>query len=184
MEFLEEKLLAVVTNAGLDAAINADDLGLKVQVSHIAFGDATNRRYNATASQTSLRRERVRIPVLGGEDISPTEIMVQGLLDTGPQFNINEVGFYDEDGTLIVVWANADFTLATKTPGIPFAMALNLALAGIPPGSVTLNVSGPSINLTLLGSISQIAADFMLTWRVMADGIIKESKPRILQKWR
>lgn len=181
-----EALMPVITNRGLAAAIDADELGIQARVSHIAFGDAggSSGRYSPSVAQNALVRERVRIPVGGGDVVGPTEISLQGLLDTGPTFNINEVGFFLDDGTLLAIWADPETSLATKTAGVPLAVAYNLALAGIPPGSITLNISGPSVNLTVTGPIAQIAADFMLTWRVMADNIIRDSTPIIFAKWR
>lgn len=184
MEFSNEKLIAVTTDAGLDAAIDARNEGIEARISHIAFGDAANNRYKAYPAQTQLARERVRVPIAGGERIGRFEFMVQALLDTGPEFNINEVGFFLDDGTMIAIWADKDFTLAVKSIGTEIAIAYNIALAGIPPGSVTLNISGPSVNLTIIRPIAQTAADFMRTWRRMVQTDVRELTPTFENIWR
>lgn len=181
-----EALMPVITNRGLAAAIDADELGIQARVSHIAFGDAggSSGRYSPSVAQNALVRERVRIPVGGGDVVGPTEISLQALLDTGPTFNINEVGFFLNDGTLLAIWADPETSLATKTAGVPLAVAYNLALAGIPPGSITLNISGPSVNLTIVGPLAQTAASFMRTWRRMVQSDNEQFTPQILKKWR
>lgn len=143
-----DALTPLITNGGLTALINAENDGVEGAVSFIAFGDANEQLYEPTATQTTLRHEIVRVPVAGGERAGPFEIIVEALLDEGPSFTINEVGFLLEDGTLLAVWASPSTSLAFKTADIPLAISYNLALAGIPPGSLTLNVSGPNFNLT------------------------------------
>ena len=101
------------------------------------------------------------MPVGGGEKAGPFEIVVEALLDTGLGFTINEVGFVLDDGTLLAVWADPNISLAYKTAGVPLAVSYNLALAGIPPGSLTLNISGPSVNLTIVGQLAQFSAEIV-----------------------
>jgi hypothetical protein len=181
-----EALIPVVTDDGLQHLINADNNGLQGKVAHIAFGDGGSSQgsYEPDVAQTALRRERVRIPVAGGERIGPFEIMVQGLLDTGPTFNVNEVGFVLDNGTFLSIWSTPGRTLFQKSEGVPVAVAYNLALSGIPAGSIALNVSGPSVNLSVVGPIAQTAASFMLTWRRMVQSDVDQFTPKILKKWR
>lgn len=181
-----EALIPVVTDDGLQHLINAENSGLTGKIAHIAFGDAGSSQggYEPDVAQTALRRERVRIPVAGGARLGPFEIMVQGLLDTGPTFNINEVGFVLEDGTFLSFWSIPGRTLLQKSEGVPLAVALNLALSGIPAGSIDLNISGPSVNLTIIGPIAQTAADFMRTWRRMVQTENRDLIPTFIKKWR
>lgn len=181
-----DALIPVVTDDGLQHLINAENNGLQGKITHIAFGDGGSSQgsYEPDVAQQELIRERVRIPVAGGIRISPFEIMVQGLLDVGPTFNVNEVGFILEDGTLLSVWSSPGRTLFQKSEGVPVAVAYNLALSGVPAGSITLNVSGPSVNLTIVGPIAQTAASFMRTWRRMVQSDVDQFTPQILKKWR
>lgn len=74
--------------------------------------------------QTTLQNERVQVPIDGGERAGPFEIIVEALLDEGPSFPINEVGFILGDGTLLAVWANPDILLAYKTTGVLLVVSL------------------------------------------------------------
>lgn len=181
-----DALIPIITNAGLQATINASEDGVEAKITHIAFGDAGGNagRYNASATQTGLVRERVRIPVGGGQRVSPFEIAIEALLDTGPTFTINEVGFVLEDGTFLAIWASSEFSLAVKTAGIPMALVYNLALSGIPPGSVNISISGPNVNISIVGPIASTAANFMRTWRRMVQSDNEQFLPIIQKKWR
>lgn len=156
-----DALIPKITDAGLEALLNANNTGVDAAISHIAFGDANGVRYTPNTYQAALKRERVRVPIGGGEKAGPFEIIVEALLDTGPSFTINEVGFVLDDGTMLAIWADPAISLAYKTAGVPLAVSYNLALAGIPPGSLTLNISGPSVNLSITGPIAQLSAEII-----------------------
>lgn len=179
-----EALIPKITDAGLEALLNANSTGVDASVSHIAFGDAGGERYEPNQFQTTLKNELVRIPIGGGEKAGPFEIIVQGLLDTGPTFTINEVGFILSDGTLLAIWAEPNKSLAYKTAGIPLAVAYNLALKSIPPDSLTLNVSGPSVNLTIVGPIAQTATEVIRLQRRAVESENARLIPQIQSKWR
>lgn len=181
-----DALIPIITNVGLQRTINADNDGVEARISHIAFGDAGGNanRYDATRQQTELVRERARVAIGGGERINSFEIAVEALLDTGPTFNINEIGFVLDDGTFLAIWASSEFSLAVKTAGIPLAVVYNLALSGIPPGSVNINISGPNVNISIVGPIASTAASFMRTWRRMVQSDIDQFLPIITNKWR
>lgn len=179
-----EALIPRITDAGLEALLNANNTGVDAAISHIAFGDANDERYVPSAFQTALRNERARVPVGGGEKAGPFEIIVEALLDQGPSFTINEVGFILDDGTLLAIWADPDVSLAYKTAGVPLAVSYNLALAGIPPGSLTLNVSGPNVNLTLIGPIAQMSAEIIRLQRRVVESENARLIPEIQSTWR
>ncbi len=140
-------------------------------------------RYAPNAYQIALIRERARAPVGGGEKAGPFEIVVEALLDTGPGFTINEVGFVLDDGTLLAVWADPNISLAYKTAGVPLAVSYNLALAGIPPGSLTLNISGPSVNLTIVGQLAQFSAEIVRLQRRAVESENAHLIPEIQSRW-
>lgn len=181
-----DALIPIITNAGLEATINASEDGVEAKITHIAFGDAGGNanRYDAIATQTELVRERVRIPVGGGQRVSPFEIAIEALLDSGPTFTINEIGFVLEDGTFLAIWASSEFSLAVKTAGIPMALVYNLALSGIPPGSVTINISNPNINILVAGPLAQFGAEIIRLQRRAVESENARLIPEITSTWR
>jgi len=179
-----DALIPKITDAGLEALLNAHSTGVDAAISHIAFGDANGNRYTPNTYQTTLVRERARVPIGGGEKAGPFEIIVEALLDEGPSFTINEVGFILDDGTLLAVWADPDISLAYKTAGVPLAVSYNLALAGIPSGSLTLNVSGPNVNLSIVGPIAQMSAEIIRLQRRAIETENARLIPEIQTMWR
>lgn len=154
-----------ITNAGLSAIFNASNTGLEGYISHVAFGDGSGGSYQPTGTETALRREKARVAIGGGERETPTQIMIQGVLDEAPQFWIREVGFFLNDGTLFAVWSEVDASsgndvlMAYKKDGVPFIFAYGLALSGVPANSVNVQISGPAVNVVFDREFALIIAN-------------------------
>jgi len=174
-------LVPKITDAGLRAIINAQADGLEARISHVALGDA--KGYVPSGSETALRRERVRVPIGGGERIAPHELRVEAIVDDGPSFWVREVGFVLEDGTLFAVWSDPDTPLAYKTAGVPLALAYYLALQGVPPDSVNITISGPTVNLTVDGPIIALAASVIALQRRVVATEVARLTPEIEAMW-
>lgn len=179
-----DALIPVLTNVGLAALIQATNDGVEGRLSHIAFGDGGGSNYQPSASQTELINERARVPIAGGQRAGNAEIQVQALLDSGPTFQVREVGFILDDGTFLAIWGNANQTLTTKTSGVPLAVTYNLALAGIPPGSLNLSLTLPSLNLTIAGPLAQLVAEIIRLQRRIVESENLRLIPIIQTTWR
>ena len=176
-------LVPKITDGGLRALINAQNDGLEARISHVALGDAKGTGYVPTGGETALRRERVRVPIGGGERISPHERRVEAIVDGGPSFWVREVGFVLEDGTLFAVWSDPDTPLAYKTAGVPLALAYYLALQGVPPDSVNITISGPTVNLTVDGPIIALATSVIALQRRVVATEVARLTPEIEAMW-
>lgn len=148
-----------ITNAGLGAVFNETNNGLEAWISHVAFGDGAGNSYAPTGTETQLKREKVRVAIGGGGREAPTQILVQGVLDEGPEFWVREVGFFLNDGTLLAVWSEPGTLLIHKTDGVPFVFAYGLALKGVPANSVNVQISGPAVNVVFDKEFALIAAN-------------------------
>ena len=176
-------LVPKITDEGLRAIINAQADGLEARISHVALGDAKGTGYVPTGSETTLKRERVRVPIGGGERIAPHELRVEALVDDGPSFWVREVGFVLEDGTLFALWSDEQTPLAYKTAGVPLAIAYYLALQGVPPDSVNVTVSGPTVNLTVDGPIITMATSIIALQRRVLQTEVARLLPQINTMW-
>lgn len=177
-------LIPKTMNGGLTAMINVKNTGLENAITHVAFGDANGSGYAPDQSQTALVNERARTPIGGGERAGPFEIIVEALLDTGPTFDIYEVGFVLADGTLLAIWSDPNFALLVKTIGIPLAVSYNLALTSIPADTLTLNISGPSVNLTIAGPLASFGASLMRHTRRITASDVDRLIPTFSNQWR
>ena len=176
-------LIPKITDAGLRALINAQNDGLEARINHIALGDANGTGYVPTGSETALKRERVRVPIGGGERIAPHELRVEAIVDDGPSFWVREVGFVLENGTLFALWSDEQTPLAYKTAGVPLALAYYLALQGVPPDSVSVTVSGPAVNLTVDGPIIALATSIIALQRRAVATEVARLTPEIEAMW-
>lgn len=129
---------AVITQAGLNAAVSADSSGIKITVTHIGAGTAG---YTPTRNRTALSQEVVRVPVAGGQKVSDTQWHLTAEF-TSHEFAAREVGFYLEDGTLFAVWSHPSNVLFHKTELGRIVQAFDLVLEAVPAQSITVNTSG------------------------------------------
>jgi len=148
----------VITESGISALFNATHTGLEAELAVVALGDVSWAPDNTAAG---LQNERERIHVAGGTRVAWNQIHVTALSDSALEYEVREVAFYLEGGTLFAVWSdpqlNSGITgasassfgmLAHKLPDLNLLIAFDLILDGCPPDS--LSVSVPEQNLSLL----------------------------------
>ncbi|KAJ31558.1 phage tail protein [Sulfitobacter pontiacus] len=78
--------------------------GSQVAITHVALGDGNGASYNGDFAQTSLRRERVRVPIERRHIVSPSAWRVKAEFGADTlAFDVREAGFFDADGDLIAL---------------------------------------------------------------------------------
>lgn len=80
-----------------------------VAITHIALGDGLGANYAPAFDATALKREKVRLPIEKRHLIDTKSWRV--VTEFGPEteaFAVREIGFFDEDGDLIALWAGLD----------------------------------------------------------------------------
>ena len=73
-------------------------------------------------------------------------------------FWVREVGFYLEDGTLFAVYSEPDKALAYKSPEVDLLLAFDLALTGVPSGSVNIIDQGVDLNILIAPELARMAS--------------------------
>lgn len=170
-------LMPVITDAGLAAIFNAEQTGVKAQVTQIALG---NQSYTAHKTQTHLRQERDRINVSGGKRVNDHQIHISALADSDKEFWVKEVGFYLGDGTLFAVWSD-DQPLAYKSKNVPLLLAFDLALSALPANSIEIITGTDNLNILIDAEFAVLATaqiDRMKTEVKYAIAEIENSKQR------
>lgn len=129
-----------ITDAGRNAAINADNLGVKVKLAYVGFGTG---QYNPTGSEVALFNELARVPATGAMKPAPNQLRLTGAWqDNVIDSEIGEIGFFTDDGVLFAVWSRASGgPLGYKTAGVDFVIFTDLAFDGIPEGSIEVIVN-------------------------------------------
>jgi len=153
-------LTPVITDAGLQAAFNANNTGIAAEITHIALGD---NGYAPTTGQVSLQHEVVRIPIADGSPVVATQIHLTALASGALQFWVKEVGFYLADGTLFAVWSDPAQTLAYKAANVDLLLAFDLSIAAIPAGSITVQGTGQNLSLYYADELAHMAIAHLTT---------------------
>ncbi|WP_281559408.1 phage tail protein [Thalassomonas sp. RHCl1] len=147
-------LTPTITEAGLQALFNAQSNGLQAQISAIALGDSA---YTPQQNRTALTSEKNRIKISSGTLVSPTQLHMSVIDDSNKTFWVREVGFYLDDGTLFAVYSEPDKTLAYKSPEVDLLLAFDLALSGVPAGSVNIIDQGVDLNILIAPELAKMA---------------------------
>lgn len=149
-----------ITDDGLEAAFREDASGLGCVFSHIAIGTGlAQTSYAPTGIETTLRAEFARAAISSGERIGPAEIVLQALIDGPGDGAVREVGLFLSDGTLFGVWSGAP--LGAKGPGVPFLFAATVKLEGIPLDRITIQTSGPTVNIMIVSPFALLSAELI-----------------------
>lgn len=146
------------TNAGLAELISAKNAGIKGAIKYIAAGD---RSYTPQTGQTALQRERQRVEIVDYEEISLTQLRM-GAKFTGPlEYEVREIGFYLESGTLLAVYSVPNTLLTYKSANSSWIQKFTLDISPLPTGSVTVVVGTENLNLMMTEEIAAAAAAFI-----------------------
>ncbi|WP_105168556.1 phage tail-collar fiber domain-containing protein [Pseudoalteromonas sp. T1lg23B] len=135
----------IITQAGLNAAVNAKTSDIKIQISHVAVG---TKGYEPTREQVALKALKNKVPVTGGKNIAKGQLHVTAKFSSDAEYAVREVGFYLSDGTLFAVWSHPSDVLFYQTPLAQVIQGFDLVLSAVPIDNITVNNSG-DLNLFL-----------------------------------
>ncbi|MGY3887192.1 phage tail protein [Aeromonas aquatica] len=139
-----QALRPVVTDKGLEKALDAATLGKPAKVTHIGISNIAG---TTTSAQTTLPGELYRMEVADGKKVSAHQINISGLIDdTRPSADIYGIGFYLEDATLFAVY-HQKTPLLNHTAGTTLLVAMDLVMGNIPADSVTVESTGADLAL-------------------------------------
>lgn len=161
-------ITTLITDAGLAAAINAADQGLKLNLTHIAVGDG---QVEPTTASTALSNELERIEILSGAAVDPATLVVSGVLQSATTYRIHEIGIIAEDGTLVAV-GYRELGIVEKAAGIEYPIQFSMPLTALPTDSVTATAE-LNLDLAFLGPIASLTASVADMQRRAIDREIK-----------
>ncbi len=136
---MSSDFLAVITQAGLNAAVSAAASGIDAEITQIgvsATGFTPNR------NTTALPNEILRVSIAGGSDVTGNQAHLTAVFDGETTFAARSVGFYLRDGTLFAVWSHPSNVLFYKTSTGRVVQSFDLLLDAVPAGSVTIYAEG------------------------------------------
>ncbi|WP_353571127.1 phage tail protein [Candidatus Albibeggiatoa sp. nov. BB20] len=108
-------VIPTITDAGLQAAFNADNDGIDLKITAVGL---SSQSFAPTQGMTSLQGEIERFPVKNGLRATDTQVNLTVIVDGNNEYWIKAIGFYLEDGTLFAVWSNpSPYANITYGPG-------------------------------------------------------------------
>lgn len=143
------------TSAGLAELVNAKNQGLKGAIKWIAAG---SRSYVPSAEQTALLREEQRELIADYEDLSQTQLRMGTVFKGELEYEVREVGFFLESGTLLAVYSQPNTLLAYKSASTSWVQKFTLDISPLPTDSVTIIAGADNINLLLAEELAGLAA--------------------------
>ena len=128
-----------LTNAGINAAIDAEGPGLSITVSELAIGTG---QYVPSATATALQAETHRFPLAGaGVNAASHTLQFTSVLEATSQTDAFEIGLFTDTGILFAVASTTGADpLVVLYAGIAFVASFGLSLTGVPAGTVTVSV--------------------------------------------
>jgi phage-related tail fiber protein len=131
----------VVTQVGLDKATQADVQGVNLKITHVAVG---LNGYTPDNTKTALQNEFARVAISGGKNINDNQVHLTAMFEGEGEINGREIGFYLEDGTLFAIDSHPTDIILYKsaTTGARALEGFDLVLDGVPPNSITVDITG------------------------------------------
>lgn len=130
----------IFTTLGLTKIRDAAGTASQVKIKYIALGDGQGAAYVPTANQTTLRRERLRAEIERHYPVGTNAWHVKASFPPETaEITVREMGFLDEDGDLIALWAGLDVGDTRKTGTIEYLINHVIAFDGIADGIVIMD---------------------------------------------
>jgi len=171
---IEQTMVLVVTDAGRDAAVNANLLGLSLKLTHIGVGDG---QVVPTAATTALANEKIRVEILSWAKPAAATIEVAALvISSEPAWLAREIGVYADDVLVAVGYRPGG--LVTVSNGVPYAFSGTLSLIDLPADT---NVTVDAELHLDLAFIDPLAAMFRLLVRLTRANADQELRIRTLE---
>lgn len=146
----------IITDIGdrkLNIALGSESA---VVISHVALGDGGGVKYVPGYAQTELENEVIRAPIARRHvaDDHAWRIAVEfGAADL-PNFTVREIGFFDEDGDLIYLWAGTNIH-DRQLGAIDYLLDQVLDLSHVQDGLVIVNAPDDALfDLTVTTSLA------------------------------
>lgn len=146
----------VITDVGIAASINAQDLGVEYKITHIAIG---LEGYLPTADQTQLKQEIARKPLSRGSVPALGQLHFEAVFDDNSAFEGKEIGYFLEDGTLFAVDSLGGEIMSLKRSNTIITEAFELNLAGSEITNITVAIMGTPYATETVAGIAKIVTN-------------------------
>ena len=124
----------VITDAGRQAAVAANNAGLQLNLTEIALGRGL---WQPDSHSTGLQDEIKRLPNLGGSSVVPDMLHLTITDDSNDVYALGEFGLYTDTGVLFALYSQSE-NISEKVAESILMISADMQLDTVPPGSVTI----------------------------------------------
>lgn len=142
------------TDAGLAELVSAKNQGIQGRINKIAAG---SRSYTPLPNQQALLQKEQEVEILDFEELSPTQLRMGTVFAGTKEYEVREIGFYLESGTLLAVYSIPNEMLTYKSANSSWVQKFTLDISPLPSGSVTVVVGTENINLMMTEELGKLA---------------------------
>lgn len=144
----------IITDAGIAASIKAGELGVSYKITHIGIG---RDGYIPSAGQTALKNEIVKKTITRGAVPAPGQLHFEVVFDDDSEYEVKEIGYYLEGGTLFAVDSRDGEIMSLKRTNTVITEAFKLNLAGSSIKNITVGIMGTPYASESVAGIAKIA---------------------------
>lgn len=159
---MNNALQPVITQAGWQAAILAENAELKIVIDSIALGD---KSYTVTGDETELQHECARVAIAQSAAITAQQLQLTALVTGNDEYWVREIGIYLEEGTLFALWSDPANPLAYKAQNVDLVLTLDLVLTALPSDNITVITQGTAAPLSMAREFAMLATTCIDTLR-------------------
>ena len=129
----------IFTTVGLRKIRDAAGSGSQVRIKYIALGDGLGAAYAPSPDQTALRRERLRVQIERHYPVGDNAWYVKAVFPPSvTPITVREMGFFDENGNLIALWAGTEVGDNRQTGPAEYLIQHTLDFRAVQGGLITI----------------------------------------------
>lgn len=159
-------LALTITDKGLAELISAKNSGLKGNLKWVSAGD---KAYNPSRSQSKLYNELQRVEISEYVDLGPTSLKCVAKFSGDTEFEMKEIGFWLDSGTLLGVVSAPNTTLNYKSASGHVIQPFTIDLSVLPTDSLEVIVGIENLNIIIDKEMMADATAFIRSQRTQTN---------------
>jgi len=163
----------IMTNAGLQAAFDANNNGIDFNIKYLGVGD---QNYTPNPEQQHLVNERARVQFNQFKKVSDTAFSIVAVVSGDEEYFVNEMGIYNDKEVLIGVMSNADKPITYKPAGGQLVQPLTLDFNMLPPNSINIVTGVNNLNILVDDQLAALATASINTMTRQVQQLFRLSK--------
>lgn len=164
--------MPLITDIGLQKIALAAGEGPVVRVTEVALGDGGGASYNPDFDQVALVNELLRRDIATSFQVDVSSWMIRVLFPADdPAVEVREIGFFDQDGDMIVVFAGVDMP-ARRTGAADYEIDQVLDFSRVGDGLIIVDAP---LDVAFSLAVGQALTKFQLMTEQLRQALVLET---------